>query len=224
MQAIILAAGRGERMRPLTEQLPKPLIKIGGQSILGRTIDNLPDEISEIILVVGYKGEMIEEFVKSYSQKKITCVYQKELNGTAGALFLVKDLLEERFLVLMADDLYRKSDIEKILQYELAILAKEADRPEEFGVFQVNDNNELIDIIEKPSNYIGSLVNIGIYSLTKKIFDYQPVKISNREFGLPQTIVKMTKDIPVKIIKADFWYPIGYPDDLERAEPYFQHA
>jgi len=222
MQAVILAAGRGERMRPLTDEIPKPLIKIGGQPILQRTIDILPDEISEIILVIGYKGEMIKEYLKNYQKKKITYVYQEELSGTAGALFLVKNLLRERFLVLMADDLYCQSDIEKILKHELAILAKETNTPERFGVFRVNQNDELIDIVEKPVKAISNLVNIGIYTLTKKIFDYQPVKISDREFGLPQTMVTMTKDTPIKIIKADFWCPIGYPEDLEKAEKCLQ--
>lgn len=232
MQAIILAAGQGKRMRPLTENIPKPMLKIKGRPILEYTLTNLPEEISDIFLIIGYKGEMIEEFISRYKsagargyaqgscQRNITCIYQKELNGTAGAIFQIKDLLENNFIVLNGDDLYRKSDIKKLIGCELGMLVKESEQPERFGVLEINDQGDLVRIIEKPSEYIGNLVNIGVYALNKKIFNYEPVavKILNNEFGLPHTMVKMAADYPVKIVKADFWHPIGFPKDIKKAE------
>lgn len=225
MQAVILAAGQGKRMSPLTENTPKPMLKIKGKPILEYTLLNLPEEISDVFLIIGYKGEVIEKFVNQYrlvntvnGQKNIRCIYQKELNGTAGAIFQIKDLLEDNFIVLNGDDLYHKSDIKKLIGCELGMLVKESEKPERFGVLEVNKQGNLVRIIEKPSEYIGNLVNIGVYALNKKIFNYEPVKILNNEFGLPHTMVKMAADYSVKIIKANFWHPIGYPKDLEKAE------
>ena len=219
MQAVILAAGRGTRMKNLTQDVPKPMLKVKGRPILEYKLIALPDEIDEVIFIVGYKKSQIEEyFGNEFQGKKIKYVVQKELNGTGGAVHLVKDLVNDKFLVMMGDDLYHPDDIKNILEYDRAILSAEVDNPNQFGVFNIDENDNLLGIIEKPENPPSNLICAGLYVLDEKFFDYDLVPISETEFGLPQTIVKMTKDYPVKIMKARAWHPIGSPEDLEEAE------
>ncbi len=225
MQAVILAAGKGERMRPLTDNTPKPMLRIKGRPILEYTLSNLPEAIAEFILVVGYKNDLIKDyFGYSYRGREIKYIPQLELNGTAGALFQAKHLLKDRFLVLNGDDLYHYDDISKVLPYDFCILTKEINHNlRNFGVVKVDERKNLVEIIEKPTNPENNLANIGVYSLTDKIFDYKPVPINEREFGLPQTLVSMARDYSVRVEKADFWHPIGYPEDLQKAEEIIHH-
>jgi bifunctional UDP-N-acetylglucosamine pyrophosphorylase/glucosamine-1-phosphate N-acetyltransferase len=220
VQTVVLAAGRGRRMERLTDDIPKPMLTIKGKPILEYKIKLLPREIEEVIFVVGYKKSQIERyFGKNFDGRKITYVLQKDLNGTGGAVHLVKDLVEDRFLVMMGDDLYHRSDVEKIInQNSLAILSAETDNPERFGVFDIDENGNLLDILEKPENPPTNLINTGLYLLDKKFFDYELVKINKKEYGLPQTLVKVAKDYPVKILKSRAWQPIGNPEELKKAE------
>lgn len=219
MQAVILAAGKGTRMRPLTYDIPKPMLPIKGKPILEYTISFLPDSVDEVIIVVNYLGEHIKKyFGKKFLGKKIRYVLQKELNGTGGAIHDCRKFLGGKFLVLMGDDLYHKDDIRKISEKELAVLAYKVSDPTRFGVFRTDAKNHLIDIVEKPKTKEHKLVNAGAYSLNKNFFKYDLVAISETEFGLPQTVAKMAKDFDVKIIPAKIWHPVGYPEDLKKAE------
>ena len=224
MQVVIIAAGRGVRMGDLTNDTPKPMLKINGRPILEYILANLPDEISEVVLVIGYKGEIIKSyFGDQYKNKKISYIIQEDLNGSGDAVWQAKDLLKDKFLVLNADDLYCFSDLEKFIANEPpAILAKEMDNPGRFGVLKTDDNGHLLEIIETPQENYGNLVNIGAYLLNKNFFDYKLVKkskkISEKEFGLPQTMMKMNGDYKIKVAKAEFWQPLGYPEDIAKAE------
>src|SRR3989344_5790276 len=115
MRAVILAAGEGLRMRPLTETKPKPMVEILGKPLLHHIFNALPDEVSEVILVTGYLEDKIKEyFGENFSGKKIKYVHQPKKLGTAQALWLARSLLAaERFLMLYADDLQSKADIQK---------------------------------------------------------------------------------------------------------------
>src|SRR3989339_2265598 len=120
MQAIILAAGRGTRMKELTDDLPKSLLPINGRPIIEYALENLPDIISEIILIVGYKSKMIKDHLgDNYLGKPIKYIEQKELNGTAGALWAARDLVKDKFLVMYGDDFYSKKDLEKLVANDL---------------------------------------------------------------------------------------------------------
>jgi len=107
MQAVILAAGEGIRLRPLTLDKPKPLVKIDGKTLLEHNLDQLIGLIDEVILIIGYKGDMIKEYIGSeYQSMKIKYIEQKEQLGTGHALMQAKKLIKGKFLVLMSDDLY----------------------------------------------------------------------------------------------------------------------
>ncbi len=219
MQAVILAAGRGKRMLDLTREVPKPMLKIKSKPILEYKLEALPKEVNEVIFVIGYYGELIMNyFGKEFGGRKIKYVFQKDLNGTGGALHLVKFLLEERFLVVYGDDLYYPKDIKKLLKYDLAVLAREVEDPSRFGIIKTNRRGHVVEIVEKPKKSKERLAAVGIFSLNRKFFDYDLVPIGNGEFGLPQTLAVMARDYPVRVVKTGHWHPIGNPDDLQNAE------
>jgi NDP-sugar pyrophosphorylase family protein len=221
MQAVILAAGKGTRMRPLTYDVPKAMLLVKGKPILEYTIDFLPEEIDEVIIVINHLGDQIKNyFGTEWKGRKIKYVVQEELNGTGGAVHSCKDLIKERFMVVMGDDLYHKNDLAKLAKEELAIMAKNFDNAERFGIFEIDVNGNLINIIESPHNFKSGLINIGAYMLNKKFFDYKlvPKKSGDTEFGLPQTIMEMVKDFPIKIVEATEWFPVGFPEDIQKAE------
>lgn len=219
MQAVIMAAGEGTRMRPLTYKMPKPMLPIKGKPLLEWTLSFLPKEISEVIFIINYLGEQIQNyFGDEWKGRKIKYVFQKELNGTGGALHACKDLVKGKFLVVMGDDLYYKKDLENMAKEDLAILAQEVDDPSRFGVLKTDENGELIEIVEKPKMEGKAFVSTNAFTLNEKFFDYDLVQITEKEFGLPQTLAVMAKDYPVKVMKTTRWMAIGNPDDLKKAQ------
>ncbi|OGM89388.1 hypothetical protein A3J77_01205 [Candidatus Wolfebacteria bacterium RBG_13_41_7] len=223
MQAIILAAGEGIRLKPLTDTIPKCLIKVGKKTILEHTLSELPQSIKEVIIVVGHlKGQIKKQIGNHFANRNIRYVEQTERLGTGHALFTTKNIIgDEKFVVLMGDNVYTKRDIESCLSQNLALLAKEVEAPERFGVLKI-ENGSLVDVIESPKLTAGSLVNCGLYVLDKRIFNYSPVAINQEEYGLPQTIVKMSARYPVKIVKATFWIPINTIQDVKSADKYLK--
>lgn len=221
MQAIILAAGKGTRMRPLTYDIPKGMLLVKDKPILEYTLDFLPEEIDEVIIVINHLGEQIKKyFGNEWKGRKIKYVVQKELNGTGGAVRICKDLVKGKFMVVMGDDLYYKKDLSALAKEELAIMAKYFDNAENFGIFETDEQGNLLNIIESPHTFKSGLVNTAAYTLNEKFFDCEmvPKKEGNIEFGLPQALAKMAKKYPVKIVKATYWLPIGFPKDLAKAE------
>lgn len=218
MQCVILASGKGTRMRPLTETVPKPMLRINDKPILEHTLSFLPDEIDEVIFIINYFGNQIMDyFGDEWNGRKLSYVFQQELNGTGGAIHVARPYLKGRFLVLNGDDLYFYRDLEKMLRYDLSVLAFEVEDPTRFGVFRFDDHEHLVDILEKPQDKTYKLINAGAYVMNQDFFKYGLVAISSEEYGLPQTLVRQAQDVPVKIVRAQQWYPIGYPDDLAKA-------
>lgn len=219
MQAVILAAGRGKRMGDLTLHAPKPMLKIKGRPILDYKIRALPREIKEVVFVIGYFGDEIKKyFGNEFDGRKITYVTQEVLNGTGGAVHVAKNILEDKFLVIMGDDLYHKDDLKRMIGNDLSLLAREVDDPSRFGVLKINEKGNLVEVIEKPKGFGRSLIATAAYILNKKFFDYELVPIGNGEYGLPQTLASMAKDYEIKVERATDWLPITSPEDLIMAE------
>jgi len=213
MQAVILAAGLGKRLRPIMHRIPKSMIRLGGRNLIERNLSVLPKEIDEIIIVVGHLQEKIREyFGESWKNKKIKYLVQKKLLGTAHALFLCRKILKGRFLVLMGDNIYWQSDLQKCLHYNLTILTKEAKG--NFISVIVNKNGWFKALQAVKSE---GLMNAGAYVLDKNIFKYKKVRLPNNEFGLPQTLAVMARDCPIKVVKARRWLQINTRKDLNYA-------
>ena len=220
MKAVILAAGEGIRMRPLTIKKPKPMLELAGKPIIYHIFSTLPPEIKEVILVIGYKGEKIKNYLGDiFQNKKIKYVWQKEKKGTAHALLLCRKYLKnEKFLLLYADDLHGKKGIENCLRHDLSILVSESKNPERFGVVNIDSDNCVLNIEEKPKKPKSNLVSTGVLVLDQRIFKYRPKRHPNGEYYITTVLDKLIRDHKVIAQKASFWFPIGYPEDLKRAE------
>ena len=226
MQAIILAAGKGARMRPLTDTIPKSLVPLAGKPLLFYTFAALPKEITEVILVIGYLGAHIQRLCgTSYQGRAIRYVTQKEALGTGKALFLCKPFIKknEPFLVMYADDLYKKEDVANLLAHPLAMLVKEVGNPRAFGVVACDANNCVTELIEKPQDPVSNLANIGVYVLDDRIFQYEPRQHTNSEYYLTDSIAQLAKNHPIIAVPASFWVPIASPEDIAKAELNFQY-
>ena len=223
MQAVILAAGRGTRMGELTRSTPKPMLLLLGKPLLEWQLEMLPKEIDEVILVVGYLSEQIESYFGGVWQgRKVSYVRQKELNGTAGAIHSVKDFLRNTALVINGDDLYHPEDLKTMLQEKQAVLGLFVENAEPYGLLERTDRGTLFSITERPHGKKTGIVNTGAYIFGKEFFDYPLVPISEKEFGLPQTLVGMNRDYDVRVLSAKAWQPVGKPEDIPLGEAFLR--
>jgi NDP-sugar pyrophosphorylase family protein len=223
MQAVIFAAGKGTRLRPLTHKKPKPMLEVAGRPILEYLLDSLPSSIDEVIIVVGFLSNRIKDFFgQEYKGRRIHYAIQKEQLGTFDALLTAEPYLKVNpFLCLVGDDFYNKKDLENLMKYDLAILVIEKDDPGRFNIC-IEKDGFLNDIISKPDNDSNkNLIFTGACVLTKEIFKERIIYNNQNEQSLPHTMVSLSKRYPIRMIHANFWHSITYPDDLSVAEKMF---
>lgn len=228
MQAVILAAGRGTRMGDLTKDCPKPMLKALGKNFLEYKIDALPEDIDEVIFVIGYLGDVIknyfgDSFTNSSGRNfKITYINQEVLDGSMGSLAVCKEILKDKFLVLMGDDIYDAESLREMIKYDNAILGIKNDNQTGGKILADNDGN-LSGLKEGMMNSgTGTeYVNCGAYTLDKTIFETDPVLVKVGEYGLPHTIVSRVLSNPnykVKVVETKNWINITSPESIKEAE------
>lgn len=214
VKAIVLAAGKGMRFRPLTNNCPKPLLKTLDKAVLEHNLNQLNGLIDEVILIIGYRGEIIRNtFGVKHRKLKISYIEQEPQKGTGDAAKLAYSVMGDKFLLLNGDDLYSKEDIEKVLDKFPSILLSEVKYPSNFGVIETK-NGLVKGIIEKPKKLVGNLVNTGLYYLPKNIFDYN-IKLSPRgEYEFTDYVNGFLKKEKLYWVKAKNWVPLSYPWNL----------
>lgn len=222
MKAIILAGGLGTRLKPFTEVIPKPLLPIGEKAVLEIQIEHLKQHgFDEIFLATNYKSQYIKNFFGDGSQYGVMLRISKEDTplGTAGPIFLLKDQLDEPFLVMNGDILTRLNFSkmhEFALQKEasLTIGVKKIFTPYRFGNIW-SDGDYVTRIEEKPD--IETNVLAGIYIMTPGIFKYIR---ENKPYGMDQLIKEMlsAKDPIAKYQINEYWLDIGVIDDYKEAQ------
>lgn len=226
MKAIILAAGEGTRMRPLTETTPKPLIDLGNKKIIDYVISSLPDEIDEVVLVVDYLKEKIIDYLgDNHLGKKIIYVTQGEEKGTYGALLSAKSLIaqDERFIVLNSDDIHDKAELVEYLKFPRSFGIQKMIMPNYYSVTTDMTGNILGFSKQTDEEKVsGVMVGTGVYVLDGKIFNHPGVKVFGGELGLPQTILEQKDEFPIKAVITEKWFPINTLEDLERARKFFR--
>lgn len=179
MKAVILAGGKGTRLKPLTLTIPKSLIKIHGRTITEHLFDLLKKHgIEDVIISVGYLKEKIKDYFGDGSDYdiKIAYVEENEPLGTAGPLRLAKNLLTETFVCSNGDEL-KKIDIKKMLEEHkknnalVTIALTKVEDPSQYGVARM-ENNRIAEFIEKPKKEVPSnLINAGFYMIEPSVID-----------------------------------------------------
>ena len=213
-KVVILAAGWGTRMRPLTHTRPKPALRIAGKTLIEHNLSQLEGLVEEAVLVVGYKSEVIKrEIGDEYKGIKIKYAKQKEPIGTGDAAKTALPFLEDDFLILNGDDLYKRADLEKCLKKNPTIMVKEVANPSGFGQI-VCEDGEVKDLVEKPTENVSNLVNIGAYYVSKAFFDVDIEKSERGEYEITDYIKNYIKEHKVNFHVAESWDPVSYPWNL----------
>lgn len=220
-KAVILAAGEGTRMRPLTLETPKPLLPIHGRPIIDHIFEALPDEITDVVVVTKYLGEKIKAYIGEEHCGKRVHYAEGSDKGTAYSLKAAQKFFEkgERFLFLYGDEMTLKENIEKCLVHPLSILCFESKTPETGGVALLRDDGTIAEIEEKPAMPKTNIVADGIMVLDTSVFDYSPLPNSKGEFYLTSIINQFVKHCLVRAVLSDtFVGDITTPADLRRVE------
>lgn len=222
MKAVILAAGIGKRMLPLTQDIPKPLLRIGNQPILDYIFEALPAEVETVIMVVGYLENKIRMHLGSrYQGKNIRYVRQKELTGTATALLTVRDLIQkkERFLIIYGDELPTMEEIKNCLYQEYSWLCCKSSNPKQSGIAVIDGNKKILKVIEKSENPPSDLSAAGIMVVNGSIFDYTPTQHENGEYYLTSLMNFFIESNDVYAVYGRQRPPFLSPDEIEKIDP-----
>ncbi len=222
MKAVILAGGLGERLRPFTQAIPKPLLPIGEQSLLEIQIANLAKHgFDEIFIATNYKSEYIENFIGDGSQFNVRIRYSRETQplGTCGPLSLLRAELSEPF-ILMNGDILTTIDFARFYRYgceqasDFTIATKNVVTPFNFGKVHT-EGNRIVKVEEKPE--IFTEVVAGIYFMRTELLGLVP---DNTYFGIDHLIETMlaTGRPITRYQMEEYWVDIGRIDDYPAAE------
>lgn len=225
--ALIMAGGQGTRLRPLTNDKPKPMLHVGERPILETLINQLREnDIQNIFIAINYKGKQIENYFKNGEQLGVNINYLKESKrmGTAGALSLLPKSIDETVLVLNADLLTRLNfqgllDFHEAGGFDATMAIKEIEYQVPYGVVRLDKKHNVTQIDEKPSQQF--LVNAGVYALSPKCIPYVP---KNKFLDITQLMVFLIQHnrtigaFPVR----EYWMDIGRHKDFEKASEDFR--
>ena len=215
MQAVILAGGKGTRLRPLTDTIPKPLLPIGKKPILEVAIEQLRDaSCHEIILTVEYKAELIKSYFRNGNHLGIRIKYHQENgpSGTAGPLKLVEHMLDNQPFITMNGDLLTNIDFSDLYQahldssVELTMATANHTITSPYGVIDLRENGEIKSIREKPE--LEFLINAGIYVISPSVLDIVP---KDKFFGMPdliQELINQKRKVKTYHIDGE-WHDLG---------------
>ncbi len=211
MDCIILAAGKGTRLRPHTNDTPKPLLAVQGKPILDWIIGALPP-IGRLVVVVNYLAEQIEDYLVAQPHvKNWATVRQKEPRGTGDALMACKGLISsDRVMVLNGDDLIGKADLAKLANVPMGILAHAVNEPESFGIITAKPDGTLATLVEKPTGLLPpQLANIGGYLFPSRVFDLKLTESPRGEYEITEAVSLLAAKNAFRVVEAAYWLPIG---------------
>jgi len=230
MKAVLLAAGEGVRLQPVTATRPKHLIRVGGKPILEHCLDALKAcGITEAIIVTHYMGTAIRSYFGDGSKFgfKITYVEQSAVLGTGNAISIVEPYLDGDFVVVYADLLFSSEAMRKVMEVytkekpDAVMAVVPVEKPESYGIIELGTGKSVKRVVEKPSREKApsNLANAGLYVFSRDIFDaLRKVKASVRgEWELTDAVtllVENKKTVLAAEISKDDWFDIGRPWDL----------
>ena len=227
MKAVIMAAGKGTRMLPLTEKVPKVLVKVNKKPFLYYVLSRLKEAgFDEIAIIVGYKKERFPKFLKKYGFVA-ELIEQDEQKGTGHAAKLAKKFAgKDNFILLGGDNLWSAKDLQSMpMKSGMCYVAgMHVDNPQQYGVLVV-ERDKLVKIIEKPKKFVGDLINTGLYKFTPEIFDaLEKIKLSPRgEYELTDAITILAEKGKVGVLRLeDYWLDLGSIEDIPKVEKFLK--
>src|SRR5216683_1551891 len=220
MDALILAAGLGTRLRPFTLVTPKPLLPLKGRPFLDWTLGALPATVDRVIVVVHYLADQVEAYQHSqtwFSQWRT--VKQEQPRGTGDAVRSCRDFIQsDRVLVINGDDLFGAADLANLANCPAGLLVHEVDEPRKFGIAFLKPDGTLDKLVEKPDLDGRQLANTGAYLFPRVALDVE-LKLSARgEYEITDYVSTLAARQPVHVVQAKFWLPMGTVEAWKAAE------
>ncbi|MFT4885527.1 MAG: UDP-N-acetylglucosamine diphosphorylase/glucosamine-1-phosphate N-acetyltransferase, partial [Natronomonas sp.] len=221
MQTVVLAAGEGTRMRPLTETVPKPMLPVADRPLCAHTADAAVEaSASELVFVVGYEAEAVKSyFGTEYRGVPVSFAVQEEQLGTAHAVRAARDHLDEAFVVLNGDNLYDPAGVEALFESAPAIGAIEVEDPRNYGVLSTDEGGHRItEIVEKPADPPSNLANAGAYAFPAEAREWLDVEQSERgEYEITDVVARVIEAYDVTPVTLSRWLDVGRPWELLEA-------
>ncbi len=220
MQTVVLAAGEGTRMRPLTATRPKPMLPVAGRPMLEHVFDAAVEAgASRLIAVVGYHDQAVREhFGEAYRDVPVAYAVQEEQAGTADAVRAARDHLDDApFAVIAGDNLYDEETMERLYEHVPAVGAFAVDDPRPYGVFALEDDR-VTAVIEKPDDPPSTLVNASAYVFEARARQWLDVAESDRgEYELTDVLQRQLQEAEVRPVTFGRWLDVGRPWELLEA-------
>jgi glucose-1-phosphate thymidylyltransferase len=219
MKVIIPLAGKGTRLRPHTHITPKPMLRVAGKPVMSYVLDELRDleGVEQIIYITGHLKERVEEFAKKSLDIPSVFIEQKVQDGTAGAIALARDYVDQPVLIIFVDTIF-DADLSVVNRTDAdgIIWTKEVEDYQRFGVVVTDDNGHMTKIVEKPKTPISKRANIGLYYIKnwKLLFegiDHVLASPTNQgEYYLTDAFQYMIeKGAKIQVIDVEGWYDAG---------------
>src|SRR5262249_46803439 len=220
MDAIILAAGLGTRLRPHTLTVPKPLLPVRGRPILDWALGALPREVDRVLVVVPYLAEQVEAYLRSQAHfAEWLAVRQEAPRGTGDAFRACREhVRSERFLVVNGDDLYGAADLAELARCPAGVLVHPVDEPRRFGIAFLRPDGTLERLVEKPDLDGRRLANTGAYLFPREVFGTELTLSARGEFEITDYVSALAARRPVQVPQARFWLPIGTVEVWQKAQ------
>lgn len=220
MDAIILAAGLGTRLRPHTLSTPKPLLPVQGRPILDWALGALPAPVDRVVVVVHYLAEQLEAYLRS--QRHVPdweIVRQDQPRGTGDALRACRERLRsDHFLVLNGDDLYGAADLAELASRPSGLLVQPVDEPRRFGIAFLKTDGSLEKLVEKPPLDGRQLANTGAYVFPRHVFRTELHVSARGEYEITDYVSALAATETVHVVQARFWLPMGTIEAWQAAE------
>lgn len=220
MQTVVLAAGQGTRMRPLTDRRPKPMLPVAGRPLVEHTLSTAVDAgATRLVVVVGYKADAVRERIgDTVDGVPVEYTVQDEQRGTADAVLQASDHLDhEPFVVLNGDALYDDESLDDLYDAGPAVASYRVDDPTQYGVLAV-ENDRVTGIVEKPADPPSDLINAGAYLFPAAALDELDVSESSRgEHELTDVLERTIESHAVTPIPVNRWLDVGRPWELLKA-------
>lgn len=228
LDAVLMAGGEGRRLRPLTEQTPKPLLKVGEKPIIEYNIDRLAGVgVKNFHISINYLGEQIENYFEDGSKKNIQIQYIKEDRplGTIGSVLLA-DSFQNKEIIVMNSDLLTNIDFADFYkaftesEADMAVAATTYSVDIPYAVLEANESQKVVALKEKPRyNYFS---NAGIYLMKTSLLELIPPGVPFHVTDLMEKIIEMNLSLVTYPINA-YWLDIGKPDDFKKAQEDIKH-
>jgi len=220
MDAVLLAAGLGTRLRPHTLTTPKPLLLVQGRPILDWTLGALPASVDRVVVVVHFLAEQVEAYLRRQTWlKEWVIVPQGTPQGTGDALRKCrKEIRSERFLVINGDDLFGAEDIAKLAACPAGLIVTEVQDPKKFGIAFLKPDGTLEKLVEKPDLPPPQLANTGAYLFPRDVFQFE-IGLSKRgEYEITDYVTQLAAKQPFHVVHSTFWFPIGNEESWNAAQ------